>query len=83
MISQRMMNSSRLCESATGRTRQDGDILVYHSGLKRKIWMSVETRDAGSTKFSVWGMPHNDDGENLPKKHIQLKLSSNGAYATK
>jgi hypothetical protein len=83
MISQRLMASSRLCESATGRTRQDGDIMVYHSGLKRKIWMTVETRDAGSTKFTTWGKPHNDDNENLPDKFIQLKLSTNGAYATK
>lgn len=81
MISQRMMASSRLCESATGRVRQDGDILVYHNGLKRKVWMSVETRNAGSTKFSTWGKPHNDDGENLPDQYVQLKVK-NGAYAT-
>lgn len=83
MISQSLMAHSRLCESATGKVREMGDILVYHKGLNRKIWMTVRTKDAGSAKATHWGMPHNDDGENLPNKEIQLVADRSRGYVTK
>lgn len=82
MIAQSMMQGSRLYESANGRTREEGDLLVYHKGLNRKIWMSVVAKNVGTAKVTYWGTPHNDDNENLPNKEIEL-VARRGVYSTK
>ncbi len=85
MVSQQLMRHSRLYEGATGKTREEGDMLVYHKGLGRKVWMSVKVTDAGSHKHQYWGTPLNHDSDELdkPLPTTPIKIKNNkGVYST-